>query len=196
MPPTTPGTGDARRVVVGASVALAALLVSAALLLRWLTHRNHEPLFSADQVFLRTGIGALIGAVLASTNAVLVARLSAFARVRRLAHHAVEGIEPRWHTILVVALAAGIGEEIFFRGALDPLAGRWLTAAAFVALHGALRIRDRNGLAFAVFLYAASVGLSALNAWKGLEAAMAAHACYDLVMLVWLVKGAASPRYH
>jgi membrane protease YdiL (CAAX protease family) len=194
MQPTTPGTGDARRVVVGASAALAALLVSAALLLRWLTHRNHEPLFSADQVFLRTGIGALIGAVLASTNAALVARLSTFARVRRLAHHAVEGIEPRWHTILMVALAAGIGEEVFFRGALDPVTGRWITGVIFVALHGALRIRDRSALAFAAFLYLASLGLSAINAWQGLECAISAHAAYDLAMLAWLVQGAAKPR--
>jgi membrane protease YdiL (CAAX protease family) len=132
--------------------------------------------------------------VLASGNAAVVARLRAFERVRRLAYHAVEGIEPRWHTMLVVALAAGIGEEVFFRGALDPVAGRWLTAAAFVALHGAFRIRDRGSIAFAAFLYAASLGLSALNEWKGLECAIAAHAAYDLAMLAALVRGAAAPR--
>jgi membrane protease YdiL (CAAX protease family) len=109
----------------------------------------------------------------------------------------VEGIEPRWHTILVVALAAGVGEEIFFRGALDPVAGRWITGLAFVAVHGALRIRSRNRLMFAVFLYAASAGLSGLYRWQGLECAIAAHASYDLVMLIWLVHGPAlSRRYH
>jgi len=196
MQSTTPGTGDARRVVVGASLALAIFLVAAAWLVRWLSHRSMATLFSLDALALRTGIGLAIGILLASINAILVTRLPAFARGRHLAHHAVEGIEPRWHTILLVALAAGIGEEIFFRGALDPVAGRWITGVIFVALHGALRIRSRSSLAFAAFLYAASVGLSALNAWQGLEAAMAAHACYDLVMLLWLVKGAASPRYH
>lgn len=194
MQPTTPGSGDARRVVAGASAALAVLLVIAAFMLRWITHRNHVPFFESEHVLGRVVIGSVIGAALASANAALVARLSAFARLRRLAHHAVEGIEPRWHTVIVVALSAGVGEEVFFRGALDPLAGRWLTAAAFVALHGALRIRDRNGLAFAVFLYAASVGLSALNRWNGLECAISAHASYDLVMLIWLVQGAAKPR--
>jgi len=102
-----------------------------------------------------------------------------------------------WFARDAVALAAGVGEEFFFRGALDPLVGPWFTALGFVIVHGAIRIRDRNGLMFATFLYAASVGLSALNAWRGLEAAMAAHACYDLVMLLWLVHGAAlSRRYH
>lgn len=195
MLPKTPGTSEARRAITVASLGLAALLVLAALVLRRLTHHN-EHLFSADDLLSRIAIGATIGAALALLNAALVARLSVFARVRRLAHHAVEGIEPRWHTMVIVALAAGIGEEIFFRGALDPLLGRWFTALGFVILHGAIRIRDRNSAAFALFLFMASVGLSALKAWKGLEAAMVAHAGYDFVMLIWLVKGAASPRFH
>jgi uncharacterized protein len=190
MQPTTPGTGDARRVVVGASLALGVFLVAAAWLVVWLSHRTIAALFSPDALAPRIAIGLAIGILLASVNALLVTRLPAFVRVRRLAHHAVEGIEPRWHTILIVALAAGIGEEVFFRGALDPVAGGWITGVIFVALHGALRIRDRNALAFAVFLYAASLGLSALNAWRGLECAIAAHAAYDLTMLRWLVRGA------
>src|SRR5712675_1220962 len=79
MPSTPPGTGDARRVVALASAALAALLVLAAFMLGWLTHRNHVPFFSSEHVLVRVVIGAVIGAALASANAALVARLSAFA---------------------------------------------------------------------------------------------------------------------
>ena len=193
MPAQTPGTREARGVITGASVALAVVLVLAAILLRKLTHHS-EALFTREGLALRTGTGAAIGSALAILNAVLVARLPAFERLRRLAHHAVEGIEPRWHTMVIVALAAGVGEEFFFRGALDPLVGRWFTALGFVIVHGAIRIRDRNSAAFAVFLYAASLGLSALYRWQGLECAMAAHTAYDLVMLVFLARGAASPR--
>ena len=193
MLPKTAGTREARLVISAASLGLAAVLVLAALLLRKLTHQS-EALFHRDDLAWRIVTGVAIGSALAILNSVLVARLPAFARVRRLAHHAVEGIEPRWYTMLIVALAAGVGEEIFFRGALDPVIGRWFTALGFVILHGAIRIRERNGLAFAAFLYAASVGLSSLNAWKGLECAIAAHASYDLAMLAWLVNGATSSR--
>jgi membrane protease YdiL (CAAX protease family) len=55
-----------------------------------------------------------------------------------------------------------------------------------MALHGAFRLRDRGVAAFAAFLFLASTGLSGINAWQGLEAAMAAHAAYDLVMFAWL----------
>ena len=190
MLPKTPGTREARRVISAASVALAVGLVLAAVALRKLTHQN-QALFHHEHLFVRIGTGLVIGGGLAAGNALIVSRLSFFARIRRLAHHAVEGIEPRWHTVGILALSAGVGEEIFFRGALEPVVGRWFTALGFVILHGAIRFRDRNSLAFAAFLYLASIGLSALNAWKGLEAAIAAHAGYDLAMLIWLAKGTA-----
>ena len=189
MQSTAPGSSDARRAITVASVSLAAVLIGAAFLLRRLTH-GQQPLFQHDHALVRAAIGAVIGAVIASINALLVSRLRVFERISHLAHHAVEGIEPRWHTDVIVALAAGFGEEIFFRGALDPVLGQWLTGLAFVALHGALRIRNRNHLMFAAFLYAASIGLSGLNRWQGLECAIAAHSAYDLAMLVWLVRGA------
>src|SRR5437868_2074535 len=121
MRPSAPGSRDARTTVAIASVTLAVVLILAALLLRWLTHRNQVPLFHPEHALRRAASGALIGTVLASINALVVGRLRVFSRVRHLAHHAVEGIEPRWHTMLVVALAAAFGEEIFFRAALDPV---------------------------------------------------------------------------
>jgi membrane protease YdiL (CAAX protease family) len=173
---------------VGASLAFAAVLIGASWLLLRLRGHNPASAFDPADRVARVAVGLAIGALAASVCALVVRSLPAFAKIRRLAYHAIEGIEPRWHTMVCVALAAGIGEELFFRGALEPAIGRWFTGAAFVALHGALRIRDRGALAFAVFLLAASLGLSALNAWKGLEAAMAAHAGYDLAMLVWLAR--------
>jgi membrane protease YdiL (CAAX protease family) len=43
---------------------------------------------------------------------------------------------------------------------------------------------------FASFLFAASMGLSAINRRQGLECAMAAHAAYDFAMLAWLSRAA------
>ena len=191
MNATTPGTGDARRLVVGASAAFAAVLVAASWLLLRLRGENLAGAFDSPDLMRRIAVGVGAGVVAATVCALVVRWLPGFAKLRRLAYHALEGIEPRWHTMVMVSLAAGLGEELFFRGALEPAVGRWFASAAFVALHGALRIKDRGALAFAVFLFAASLGLSALNAWKGLEAAMSAHAAYDLVMLAWL----AHPRH-
>jgi membrane protease YdiL (CAAX protease family) len=186
MSAITPGTHDARRVVVVASVGFAALLVAGGALILRARGLNVFSVFSPTEVWTRMAIGCSIGALAAGVCAMVVSRLPQFMQLRRLAGHAVEGIEPRWHTTLLVALSAGVSEEFFFRAALEPAIGRWFSGLAFVALHGALRLRSRGMAAFAVFLFAASLGLSALNRWKGIEAAMSAHAAYDLTMLIWL----------
>ena len=185
---STPGTSDARRVVVGASVVFALLLTAGGLLITWARHIHPLSLFSDVDLAPRLFAGTCIGALAAAVCVLVVWRVPRLARLRRLADHAVDGIEPRWHTIVIVALAAGVGEEFFFRGALEPAIGRWFSSLAFITLHGAFRLREPGVAAFAVFLFGASTGLSALNAWKGLEGAMAAHAAYDVVMFAWLAR--------
>lgn len=188
---STPGTGDARRVVVGASLVFAIVLIAGGVLILWGRHVPILSVFDAHERVERIAIGTGIGALAAIVCALVVYRVPALARLRHLAGHAIEGIEPRWHTMVAVSLAAGISEEFFFRGALEPVIGSWFTSLAFMALHGAFRLRDRGVAAFAAFLFLASTGLSGINAWKGLEAAMAAHAAYDAVMFGWLAKAAA-----
>jgi hypothetical protein len=183
MESTTPGTREVRRLVVYASLAFAALLVAGSWLLLLVRGTAFASVFDAASMAERMALGLAAGLGAGWLCGWLVARVGALAHVRLLAREAIAGIEPRWHTVLAVALAAGFSEELFFRGALEPAAGPWLTALGFVALHGALRIRSRGAFALAVFLFAASLGLSAVCAWRGLEAAMAAHAGYDLAVL-------------
>lgn len=189
MTVSTPDTGDARRVVVSASLSFGGVLLVAGVLVLWLAGRHPLSVFDAGAMAVRAITGAVAGTVAALSCVAVVRRLPALAALRRRAGEAVEGIEPRWHTMVAVALAAGISEEYFFRGALEPLIGPVFAAIAFAALHGALRIRDRGAILFAVFLLLASFGLSALNRWRGLECAMAAHTAYDLVMFAWLARG-------
>ncbi|HWM85496.1 MAG TPA: CPBP family intramembrane glutamic endopeptidase [Kofleriaceae bacterium] len=40
-----------------------------------------------------------------------------------------------WREILVLALASSVGEELLFRGALQPMLGIWAQAAVFALLH-------------------------------------------------------------
>ena len=174
--------------VVGASFIFALLLIAGGLLILWARHTHPLSLFNDVEITSRLLIGTCIGALAAAVCALVVWRLPRLVRLRQLADQAVDGIEPRWHTIVVVSLVAGISEEFFFRGALEPAIGPWFSSLAFIALHGAFKVRDRGALVFAAFLFGASIGLSALNAWKGLECAMAAHTAYDLVMFAWLAR--------
>jgi membrane protease YdiL (CAAX protease family) len=47
-----------------------------------------------------------------------------------------------WNEILFVSFCAGVGEEILFRGAIQPLIGIVLTAIVFVAIHGYLNPKE------------------------------------------------------
>lgn len=182
------GSRDLRRLVVGSSAAFSILLTLLAWGLLRLTHTGPASVFATASV--RGAAAGLAGGIAAGVAGVtIVSRLRVFASLRRLARDAIEGIEPGFADLVIVSVAAGWGEELFFRGALQPLAGVWLTSVAFVILHGAYRFRGRGGLAFAVFLYGMSTGLGFVRDAAGLPAAMLAHTAYDLTVLVGIRQG-------
>lgn len=78
---------------------------------------------------------------------------------------------------------AGAGEELLFRGAIQPLLGIWITSLIFVGLHGYFKFKSTGHIAFGVMMFALSVGLGYIYEEAGLIAAMAAHAVYDIIML-------------
>jgi membrane protease YdiL (CAAX protease family) len=94
----------------------------------------------------------------------------------------------RWWELLAVAIAAGVGEELLFRGALQPLAGRWLGATAGLVLvsviFGAL-----HAASVAYFVLATLVGLYLgwlAQTFGDLVTPIFVHAAYDWAALVVL----------
>ncbi len=180
------GARDLRRLVVVSSVGFAVVLSGLGWAILRLRGAVFVSIFESAAPLRHAVIGTAIGAAAGGMCLSVVWRVRRFSGLRRLAIAAIEGIEPRWTDIVLVSAAAGWGEELFFRGALQPMAGVWLTSVAFVLLHGVLRHRSRGGAAFATFLFAASVGLGFLAAGAGLVAAMTAHTAYDLTVLAGL----------
>lgn len=82
-----------------------------------------------------------------------------------------------------LSLFAGAGEELLFRGAIQPLLGIWLTSVIFVGLHGYFKFRSLGHVLFGALIFGLSVGLGYLYEYAGLVAAMTAHAVYDIIML-------------
>lgn len=78
---------------------------------------------------------------------------------------------------------AGTGEELLFRGAIQPLLGIWVTSLIFVGLHGYFKFKSMGHLIFGGIMFGLSVGLGYLFEYAGLVAAMCAHATYDVIML-------------
>ena len=131
-------------------------------------------------------IGVVVGAVLAAANLALLDRPWGVWRAMRAAVDAV--LIPTFAgltrgQVIGLALAAGIGEELFFRGFLQPLAGLVAASIAFGAAHVA------GGRLVGLGVWSAAMGLmlgGLAVATGGLVAPMAAHACYDVMAFNYL----------
>lgn len=95
-----------------------------------------------------------------------------------------------WLGLAAVAIAAGVGEELLFRGALQPLAERWWGLVA-----GLVTVSLLFGVVHAVsatyFVFAAIVALYLgwLAAWfDDLVAPIVVHSLYDFAALLALIR--------
>ncbi|QGZ41893.1 hypothetical protein IP92_04243 [Pseudoduganella flava] len=100
------------------------------------------------------------------------------------------GWNPFW-----IALGAGIGEELLFRGALQPHLGVWLTSALFALAHAKvydMARLDRTTLIQATTLFAVSAVLGWLAHYTGLLTAIAVHTLVDVAGLLLVRRAAAT----
>lgn len=156
---------------------------------------------AAARVPVRWGLDRpLTGAVAGLTVAVLLAAANyrwlhaptgVFTRVRRAVDEmfvpAFASLSPP--QVVVVSVAAGVGEELFFRGWLQAAVG-WVPASV---AFGLAHIAGPRMLAFGVWATAMGLVLGGLSmVTGGLLAPMTAHACYDVLAFRYL--GAAARR--
>lgn len=83
-----------------------------------------------------------------------------------------------------ISVFAGAGEEILFRGAIQPLLGNVFTSIIFIGIHGYFKFKTFGHVLFGIMMFGLSLMLGFLAAEIGLFAAMVAHALYDLIMLI------------
>ncbi|MDI6402233.1 CPBP family intramembrane metalloprotease [Balneolaceae bacterium ANBcel3] len=77
---------------------------------------------------------------------------------------------------------AGLGEEVLFRAAIQPLLGIWLTSVLFVGIHGYFKWTSWKHLVFGLMMFLLSIGLGFLYQYTGLIAAISAHVIYDVLI--------------
>lgn len=82
--------------------------------------------------------------------------------------------------IVFLSFCAGFGEEILFRGMLQPWMGIFFTAFLFIALHGYISVKSSAHLVFGLALWSMGIGLGILGAYSGLISAAIAHMIYDI----------------
>ena len=91
---------------------------------------------------------------------------------------------------LVIALAAGIGEELLFRAALQPLVGLWFASALFAIAHARTAALGTSStakrIAYVANVFVVGVCLGLVYEYLGLLAVVALHTFIDLAALLAL----------
>lgn len=134
------------------------------------------------QLMIGTGAGIVSAGIIAlfASNPPMKGALNDFAIFR-----IISKTEFSWPDKIQISFFAGVGEELLFRGAIQPLIGIWFTSLIFVAIHGYISFKSAGHILFTVLLFALSMMLGYLFMFVGLVSAMVAHAVYDLLMLWW-----------
>ncbi len=118
------------------------------------------------------GLGLMLGLAVVAATRVLVTHT----QWARELHHELRAIvgDLSAGEILWLALLSGLAEELFFRGAMQPVLGLWLTSLIFGAVHTGPK---RVFLAWSVWAFVMGVLLGAIFELTGvLWGAVLAHA--------------------
>jgi membrane protease YdiL (CAAX protease family) len=95
-----------------------------------------------------------------------------------------------WSEIVFISVCAGVGEELLFRGAIQPLLGFVLTSMIFVAIHGYINPYNWRLSVYGLFMTLAIMGLGLICNYFGLIAPIIAHTIIDVYLLHYLQKTA------
>jgi len=88
--------------------------------------------------------------------------------------------------IVLVSCCAGIGEEILFRGAIQPFLGIGWTSILFVILHGYISPFNGPLTVYGIFMILAIALLGLATIHLGLVVAIVAHIIIDILLLIKL----------
>ncbi len=176
-----------------------AALVPVAFVLAWLFDVSLGDLLNpTGRILLSVGVGLLATLPMVLFLAILQrAAWRPLSELRELAQNLVSRLvgNSTPATVLALAIIAGVGEEMLFRGVLQPALGGWLGPWA-----GVLAASVLFGLAHPMsraYVAVATLGglyLGALAQLSGeVVSAVVAHSAYDIVALFWLKGNRASP---
>jgi len=132
--------------------------------------------------------GSVYG-LMASIGAILLTGLPSFTQVTRHFRNIFANANLQFIDVVFASICAGVGEEILFRGAIQPYLGIWITAIVFVAIHGYLNWKNKPLFKYGVFMVLLSAGFGYLTQLVGLNAAIIAHALFDICMFSYLLYG-------
>jgi len=145
-----------------------------------------EVLIEGQPIAVQIGWGITFGLAISVPSMVVVFFVPLFSSLRRQLLDLVSRLDLGALNPLWISLSAGIGEELLFRGALQPILGIWWASFIFTLAHfrsGQFHSMNWQKLIYAASIFIVGLFLGYVFLEIGLIAAMVTHAVVDVVSL-------------
>ncbi|MFN2422863.1 MAG: CPBP family intramembrane glutamic endopeptidase [Cryomorphaceae bacterium] len=142
---------------------------------------------SEINVVLQIGAGGFIGTLLGLGGRWIITRPIILPSLDKYAH-IVKSMRLKTQHVYFLSFCAGFGEELFFRGAMQPLTGIWIAAIFFVAIHGYLNPYKWRISIYGIYMTLSIALLGYLTEIWGIFTACAAHMAIDVVLFNFLIR--------
>lgn len=146
-----------------------------------------DMLYGKTSILRQIAVGVVSGAIIA-----LIARLLIGSPLLRNINVQYANMFGRfklgWSEIIFISLCAGVGEEILFRGAIQPLFGIIITAFVFVGIHGYISPFNWRLSIYGLYMTAAICAIGYFAETEGLVSAILAHTVIDIYLLHYMQK--------
>ena len=178
-----------RTILIAGLVTLIGFGGTGILLMVYAQDKNLQSIFFNAEfpVLQQLLIGFLFG-LIASLLLLLLLKRKMLNAARYYFAGIVKDYRVNYADIIFLSFCAGVGEELFFRGALQFWLGIWITSFIFILLHGYLNPKDLPLFIYGTVLLVVSSGFGYLMAFAGIFSAMAAHFLIDVVLINYLKK--------
>ncbi len=183
-----------RRLLATCSIAIAlAALINAA----FGTKALLAVVLDGQPIAAQIGWGITFGLAISIASLVIVLFFAPFSSLRRqlfelLSRLDLSALNPLWF-----GLAAGISEELLFRGALQPIMGVWWASLIFMLAHfrtGQFHLMNWKKFLYAIFVFIAGLFLGYVFSEIGLIAAIVTHATVDVIWFFSVQRLRVSPN--
>ena len=136
----------------------------------------------AEKYWLQVTIGIIFGVITAKAGWQIV-ELPMLQKTKTFFSGLIRPLNLDTTQIIFISVCAGVGEELFFRGAIQPMLGVWMTAILFVLLHGYLNPFNMSLTMYGIYMVLVIGVLGLMTEHFGILTAIVAHTLIDIILL-------------
>jgi membrane protease YdiL (CAAX protease family) len=141
-----------------------------------------EFMSGTEKYWLQLTIGILFGIITAKAGWQII-ELPKLADTKTFFSKLIKPLKLNIGQIIFISICAGVGEELLFRGAVQPMLGIWITSILFVLLHGYLNPFNLPLTLYGIYMILVIGVMGLMTEYIGILAAMIAHTLIDIILL-------------